>query len=242
MEVTMSQLSATAARTTETIRVWDLPVRLFHWLLVATILIAFISAEEESALAAWHVPAGWIAAVLIFFRIVWGFIGGEHARFADFLRPGQIVHHVRGMLARTAERSIGHNAAGGLAIIALLGTVAGVVYTGATMRGESGESLHEAIANGLLALIAVHVLAVVATSLLTRENLVGAFITGNKRADKHPGAHDARPPATAAIPVAVAAVGIAIYGTTLIDPAAFTPGAHIESDEGDDAVRGNDDD
>lgn len=227
----MSDVSVSAVDAASTIRVWDLPVRLFHWLLVATILIAFLSSEEESALAAWHVPAGWIAAVLVAFRIVWGLVGGEHARFADFLKPGQIAHHVSSLFSGKPERSIGHNALGGVAIIALLGTVAGIIYTGATMRGEAEGGLHETLANILLGLIALHVVAVIATSLLTKDNLIGAFVTGNKRSDRHPGMADARPPANLAVPVATIAIGTAAYCAKLVDPVAFTPGAHSEAGE-----------
>ncbi len=208
------------------VRVWDLPVRLFHWLLVITILVAFLSAEEESPLTPWHQPAGWVAATLIAFRIVWGFVGGEHARFVAFLRPGRIVHHLAGLFAGRPERSIGHNALGGLAILALLGLIGGVIYTGATLRGDSGEELHEALANLLLVLIALHVLAVIAMSLLTRDNLVRAFITGKKRADLYPGVPDARPAGVLAVPVAAIAIGAAAYGATVIDHGAFTPSAH----------------
>lgn len=214
------------------LRVWDLPVRLFHWLLVATILIAFLSSEEDSALAPWHVPAGWIAAILIAFRLVWGFVGGEHARFADFLRPGQIAHHLSGLFSGKPERSIGHNALGGVAIVALLGTVGGIIYTGATMQGEAEGGLHEALANLLLGLIALHVVAVIAMSRLTQENLIGAFLTGSKRADLHPGASDARPPAPLALPIATLTIAAASYGALSIDPGAFTPGAHADAGEG----------
>lgn len=208
------------------IRVWDLPVRLFHWLLVITILVAFLSAEGESPLTPWHQTAGWVAAVLIAFRIVWGFVGGEHARFADFLRPGQISHHLAGLFAGRPERSIGHNALGGLAILALLGLIGGVIYTGVTLRGDSGEELHEALANLLIVLITLHVLAVIVMSMLTRDNLIRAFITGKKRADLYPGVPDARPAGTLAVPVAALAIGAAAYGATIIDHGAFTPSAH----------------
>ncbi|NDC58572.1 MAG: cytochrome B, partial [Alphaproteobacteria bacterium] len=77
------------------IRVWDPGVRLFHWLLVVAIAIAFLSSDEESALSQWHIPIGWFAAMLIVFRLVWGFVGGEHARFANFIRPSRIGAHVR---------------------------------------------------------------------------------------------------------------------------------------------------
>ncbi|MDR6850318.1 cytochrome b/b6 domain-containing protein [Sphingomonas sp. BE137] len=225
-------LSSAALPSATRVRVWDLPVRLFHWLLVATILVAFLSSEEDSALAPWHVPAGWIAAILIAFRIVWGFVGGEHARFADFLKPSQIAHHIGGLFSGKPERSIGHNALGGIAIIALLGTVGGIVYSGATMHGEAEGGLHETLANVLLGLIALHVIAVITMSLLTKDNLIGAFITGTKRADLHPGVGDARPPAPLALPVAAIAIAGSAYGATVIDPQPFTPGAHAEAGEG----------
>ena len=76
------------------VKVWDLPLRLFHWLLVAAIAIAFLSAEEGSPLNQWHVLAGWVAGVLILFRLAWGFVGGEHSRFSDFIRPSRIAHHL----------------------------------------------------------------------------------------------------------------------------------------------------
>lgn len=217
---------ASAAR----IRVWDRPVRLFHWLLVATILLAFLSSEEDGAFAPWHIPAGWIAAVLIAFRLVWGFVGGEHARFADFLKPGRIALHLGGLFTGRPDRSVGHNALGGIAIVALLGTVSALVYTGATMRGEGEGGLHETLANVLLGLIALHVIAVIAMSLLTGDNLIAAFLTGTKRADLHPGTEDARPPARLAIPVAAIVIAGSAYAATAIDPLAFTPAAHAEGE------------
>ncbi|WBH15322.1 cytochrome b/b6 domain-containing protein [Sphingomonas radiodurans] len=238
----MTGITIAAAPGVKTIKVWDLPVRLFHWLLVATILVAFLSAEEGSPLSAWHIPAGWIAAVLIAFRLVWGLVGGEHARFADFLKPGRIGHHLAGLFSGRPERSIGHNALGGVAIIALLGTVAGIIYTGATMRGDTGEELHEALGNILLGLIALHVVAVIAMSMLTRDNLIAAFITGRKRADLHPGVPDARAPINLAIPVAIVAIGGAAYGITSIDPLAFNSGAHSEAGEAEGGETGGGDD
>lgn len=225
-----------------------MPVRIFHWMLVATILIAFLSSEEASTLAQWHVPAGWIAALLIGFRLVWGFVGGEHARFAAFLKPTMIAHHLAGLFSGRPARSIGHNALGGIAIIALLGTVGGIVYSGAVMQGEAEGGLHEALSNIMLGLIAVHVVAVILMSLLTKDNLIIAFITGNKRADLHLGVGNARPPAKLAIPISAVAVGAAVYGITLLDPVAFTPGAHAESSENgvseggevEDGARGDD--
>ncbi|WP_404710505.1 cytochrome b/b6 domain-containing protein [Sphingomonas sp. MMS24-J13] len=65
----------------DTLKVWDVPLRLFHWLLVVAIAIAFLSSEGDSPIAGWHIAAGWTVVVLVVFRLVWGSIGGEHARF-----------------------------------------------------------------------------------------------------------------------------------------------------------------
>lgn len=236
----MDDTAAATPTTSRTIRVWDLPIRIFHWLLVATILVAFLSAEEESALAPWHVPAGWVAALLIVFRVIWGFVGGEHARFSRFLKPGQIGRHLASLTSPARHRSVGHNPLGGIAVIALLAVVASVIYSGVRMNGDAGEGLHEALANALLALIVVHVFAVIAMSMLTRENLISAFLTGRKRADLHPGVVDAVPPMPLAVPVAGIAVGLAAYSIMAADPAAFTPGAHAEASEGGEGGEGGD--
>lgn len=237
----MNDLTIARASTPKTIRVWDLPVRLFHWSLVATILVAFLSAEEGSPLAAWHTASGWVASVLIAFRLVWGFVGGEHARFKAFLKPHRIGHHLKSMMTGRPEQSIGHNALGGMAVIALLGTVAGIIYTGATMGGDAGEELHETLANILLGLIALHVVAVVAMSYLTKDNLIAAFVTGRKRADCHPGVADARSPAGLAVPVAALAMASVTYIATTIDPSAFTARAHGEAGEHGGEEDGDDD-
>jgi len=104
-DVSLLPALSTATLAGARIHVWDLPVRLFHWLLVATSLAAFLSSEEDSALALWHVPTGWVAAVLIAFRLAWGFVGGEHARFADFLKPDRIAHHLGSLFSGKPERS-----------------------------------------------------------------------------------------------------------------------------------------
>ncbi|MEY2883162.1 MAG: hypothetical protein RL490_886 [Pseudomonadota bacterium] len=215
------------------IKVWDLPLRLFHWLLVGSILLAFVSAEEDSSLGAWHVTAGWVAAILIGFRLLWGFIGGEHARFADFVKPGRVPAHIGALLRGRVEPSVGHNPLGGLATLALLLAVALVVWSGADLLGggDSGEALHEAIATGLLVLIGLHVAAVIVMSLLSKENLVSAMISGEKSTARHPGAQDAVAPPGFAVPLAAVAIAAGTYGVLQLDGQAFTPGAHSEAGE-----------
>lgn len=106
-----------------TLKVWDLPTRAFHWLLVASIAIAFLSSEEDFGLADWHQAAGWVAGVLIVFRVVWGLVGGEHARFGDFVRPDRIGGHIQGLIQRRPSSELGHNPLGGLAVLGLLALV-----------------------------------------------------------------------------------------------------------------------
>ncbi len=213
------------------VQVWDLPLRLFHWLLVGTVALAFVSAEEGSGLGQWHIAAGWIAAVLIGFRLLWGFIGGQHARFASFVRPGKLAEHVLGLLRGRVAPSLGHNPLGGIATLVLLVAVAAVVWTGAGLigGGEAGEELHEGIANALLVLIGLHVAAVVLMSVLSKENLVAAMVTGRKMRAKHPRAVDAVPAAGVALPVAALAIAAGAYGVLQIDGQAFTPGARAEA-------------
>lgn len=202
-------------------RVWDLPLRLFHWLLVVAIAVAFLSSEEDSALNQWHVLSGWTAGLLIVFRLIWGFVGGEHSRFSDFVRPSRVASHVAVLVRGHSEPSIGHNPLGAVAVVILLALAAITVWTGA-FGGEAAEELHEIVAWTLLAMVAIHVVAVIVMSLLERENLLRAMITGSKLRAVHPGACDAKRPAAFAFAAAtVAVIGVA-YMIIQYDSAAFT--------------------
>lgn len=220
-------MSASATPPIRTIKTWDLGVRLFHWLLVTSIALAFLSSEEDSVLSAWHEPAGWVAAVLIAFRLIWGVVGGEHARFVNLIRPSRMKRHVTGLLAGRVHASLGHNPLGGIAVLGLLALTAGTVFTGIT----GGEDVHEVIAWTLLAMIALHVVAVVAMTFLTRDNLIGAMITGRKKTTHFPHAQDAAPPARLAVPLAMLAVAGSGFAATRIDPNAFAPGTRAEAGE-----------
>jgi cytochrome b len=206
---------------TKLIRVWDWPVRLFHWMLVVVIAVAFLSSEEDSALNQWHVLAGWVAAILVVFRIAWGFVGGEHSRFSDFVRPSRIADHISGILRGHRELSLGHNPLGGLSVLVLLSLTAITVWTGA-FGGEPMEDVHEFVAWTLLAMVALHVVAVIMMSLLERQNLIRAMVTGTKASASYPGAADARPPGTLSLLIAFVVVLGTGYGILRYDPQAFT--------------------
>ena len=203
------------------VKVWDTPLRLFHWVLVVAIAIAFLSSEEDSALNNWHVLSGWLAAILLVFRLVWGFIGGQHSRFADFIRPTQIGHHISSLLRRETEPSLGHNPLGGVAALLLLALIAGTVWSGA-FGGEATEELHEVVAWVLLAMVALHVVAVIVMSVLERENLVRAMVTGNKPSARHPGARDAAAPGLLALLGGGAVFAGTAYAILQYDADAFT--------------------
>lgn len=118
-----SQLSKERA-----VRVWDPLVRIFHWTLVAAFTIAWLSAEELSTL---HEIAGYVVAGLVAFRLVWGFVGGRYARFAQFLKsPSAILAYVGDMVRGKERRYLGHNPAGAAMIVALLVALSGTAFSG----------------------------------------------------------------------------------------------------------------
>jgi cytochrome b len=204
------------------LKVWDLPLRMFHWLLAAAIALAFLSAEEDSPLNQWHISAGWAVGILIVFRLVWGFVGGEHSRFSDFVRPRHVAGHLAGLAKGRIEPSVGHNPLGAVAVLLMLGLAAAAVWTGA-FGGGAAEDLHELIGWTLLALVVVHILAVLIMSVLQRENLLRAMISGTKPADRHPDTADAKPPGAVAVIVAALVAAAALFAVLRYDAQAFTP-------------------
>jgi cytochrome b len=168
------------------VRVWDPVVRLFHWSLVTAFATAWLSETGETL----HNTAGYVVLGLVAIRLLWGFVGGRHARFAAFVRsPAEIMRYLRQLAQGKAARHLGHNPAGGAMIVALLAMVAltaGSGWLSITDRfwGVAWvEELHETAADLTLALVGLHVLGVLVSSLLHRENLVLAMITGRKRID-----------------------------------------------------------
>lgn len=203
------------------LRVWDLPTRLFHWSLLALLLVSWFSGgEEETAFI--HRTSGMLLAGLIVFRIIWGFVGGEHARFGSFFpSPSKVIEHLKRVAAGNPERHLGHNPVGGVAVFLLLGTVSACIVTGLFSSGEglSGpfvgkfgldfSEIHELAFRALQALVVLHLLGVAVESWLARDALVPAMITGRKtRKAGEPGEHAAPAslPGFAAAVVAGAAV------------------------------------
>lgn len=167
--------------------VWSRFVRLFHWSLVATVALAWITSEVGRGL---HEPIGWVMVALLSLRLAWGLAGRDRAaRFASFVcGPAAVFAYARDVLRQRAPRFLGHNPLGGWMVIALMLTLAAVAVTGWLMTtdaffgSEIMEEVHEALAEGVLVLVAVHVAGVIYTGRHQRENLVRAMLTGRKRA------------------------------------------------------------
>lgn len=166
------------------ILVWDLPVRLGHWLMVGGFALAWATGDSEK----WrlvHVFAGSTVMAVAAYRLLWGIVGSRYARFAEFVRgPGQAFAYLKSLLLARPPHYAGHNPAAGLAIVALLGlglaSGASGWLTYQEIGGEWLEEVHEFLTGLMFAVVGVHVLGVVVGSLAHRENLVWAMVTGRK--------------------------------------------------------------
>ena len=174
--------------TSEKVLVWDLPVRVFHWLLVLSFAGAWLTAESER----WrqvHVTLGYTMAGLVAFRVVWGLAGSRYARFNSFVRgPSATLRYFKSLFGTRPERHLGHNPAGAVAIVGLLLLILTTAGTGWAALNDWGsgwlEEGHEIAANALLALVIVHLLGVAFGCFLHRENLVRSMLTGRKYVTK----------------------------------------------------------
>ena len=179
----MSELRAGPA----TVRVWDPLVRLGHWLLAASVISAWLTREGWGA---WHERIGYVSLGIVAVRLVWGWCGSRHARFADFIHgPRGTWSYAQQMLRGDEPRHVGHNPLGAWMIVALLTLTAlvggtGWLYTTDRYWGvEWVEELHHTLANVLMSLAILHVGGVIYSSWRHRENLVAAMLHGRKRTE-----------------------------------------------------------
>ena len=182
--------------TTTTIKVWDPLIRVFHWSLVLSFFLAYVTEDDWENV---HIIAGYVVAVLISFRLVWGVIGTRRARFTQFVKsPRAVWVYLKHMIRFKVPHYLGHNPAAAAMIVCLLislamislsgmmliagegeGPLAGTVF--ATVNHGLIEGLHEFFANFTLLLVFLHVAGVLFSSLLEGENLIRAMIMGRKR-------------------------------------------------------------
>ena len=179
-----------------TVRIWDLPTRLFHWALAASVIALVITAKAGAML--WHERLGYVVLALLVFRIVWGLVGGRWSRFSAFLySPVRFVRYLRG--SAHPEDSIGHSPLGALSVFGLLAVLAAQVATGLMSDDEiafsgpltrfvsnavvgQATSYHKEIGQYLvIGLVVLHLLAVLFYVVVRRQRLVRPMVQGDKQ-------------------------------------------------------------
>src|SRR5947209_15088950 len=192
-----------ANKNEQRIRIWDLPVRLFHWTLVVLMVVSYVTAQVGGDWMKLHFWSGYAILTLLLFRIAWGFVGSTTARFSHFVKgPIAAVEHLKELAGTDRPRDVGHNPLGGAMVIALLlglllqvvaglfaadtdeGTVSGPLANLAPDKWvDRATSFHHFWINVLLVLVALHVLAALIYLVWKRQNLIGAMFTGRKPLD-----------------------------------------------------------
>ena len=181
---------------TTKVKIWDAPVRLFHWLLVGGIAFAWFTAETGGNWMEWHERTGMFLLSLILFRLIWGFIGSDTARFSQFVKsPIEALHHWQEVRTQPTAYHAGHNPLGAWMVIALLGIVLFQGMTGlfatddiategplsGLVSGDTAEiltSIHHLVFNFILLLAAVHIAAVLFYRFGKKTNLIKPMVLG----------------------------------------------------------------
>lgn len=177
------------------VQVWDLPLRVFHWALVILVTAAIVTAKLGGNAVEWHMTIGVALLGLLVFRLLWGFLGGHHARFSSFIRsPAAVLAYVRGQ----GQKSLGHNPLGALSVLAILGVLLLQVLTGLfanddiMVEGPFYAWVSKAASDLLtvihlksqyvvFVLIGLHVLAVLYYRVIRRDDIIRPMITGRKK-------------------------------------------------------------
>lgn len=178
-------------------RVWDLPTRLFHWLTVVLVVAAYVTWRLNWM--DWHADAGDVLLALLLFRLGWGAVGSDTARFAHFVRsPRAAARHLTRLFHREPDEQAGHNPAGGWMVLLLLALLAGETLTGIVVNNDVADEgpltgimpawlanlvtdLHELLWDALLAAIALHVAVIGIYAAVKGQHLLLPMLTGRKR-------------------------------------------------------------
>jgi cytochrome b len=188
-----------AGATTRAVRVWDLPTRLFHWALTAAVIGSVVTAKIGGSAMTWHFRIGFVVLGLLLFRLVWGLVGGHWSRFGRFVYgPGAVLRYLRGRSRDDEHHDVGHNPLGSFSVFALLAMLLLQVATGLVADDEianrgplnrfvasstAGKATHWHHDYGqwiIIALVALHVLAILWYLLRQRRNLIAPMIGGDK--------------------------------------------------------------
>jgi cytochrome b len=190
------------------IREWDLPTRVFHWLLLALVVVSFVSGKIGGAWMQYHIWSGCAILGLLMFRLVWGFVGGRYARFSSFVRaPGAVLRYTRTLLRPEALRHLGHNPLGGWSVLAMLLALSVQAVTGLFANDDIFTEgplfswvskatsdwltrIHNLNQGVILLLVGVHVMAVLFYLIIKQDNLIQPMFTGRKHWDSQSQASD----------------------------------------------------
>lgn len=211
------------------VRIWDLPTRLFHWLLAALVIASFASGKLGGNAMLYHEWCGEAVLALVLFRVAWGFIGSGPSRFQAFLSgPATVLRYARTLLRRAADHRLSHNPLGGWSVMAMLLALLVQAGTGLFANDDIATfgplyrwvskatsdrltSIHLLNQNAIVALVAVHLAAVLFHLIYKRENLITPMITGRKSWKGPLKADTTQAPLWLAALAAAAAAG-AVYG------------------------------
>jgi len=180
------------------IKVWDIPTRLFHWLLVGLVIISFITGKIGGTAMKYHEWSGIAVLILAVFRLVWGFIGGQQSRFSTFVKgPAAVLRYASSLLRKDSTHYIGHNPLGGWSIIAMLTSL--LIQTGTGLFANDDiltegplyylvskktsdwlTGVHHLNQKVLMILVALHIGAIIFYLIAKHENLLKPMITGSK--------------------------------------------------------------
>ncbi len=214
-------------------RIWDLPTRLFHWLLAALVVFSFTTGKLGGDWLTWHFRSGYAIASLLLFRLLWGFAGSRYARFASFLpSPSRVWRTLRSPGPDALPASAGHSAVGTLSVYALLIVLAVQISTGVfTNDGTFTEGpwvkfVSSALSDRLstvhyynhwlvVGLTVLHVAAIGFYLLVRRDDLITPMLTGDKLGLAAPAAEDGAAIRLRAAVLAIAAAGLVAYLVTL---------------------------
>ncbi len=179
--------------------IWDLPTRLFHWLLTAGFIAAAMIAlltEGDGSLFPWHAIIGLALALMVVLRVMWGFFGTRHARFTSFLfGPGAVIAYLKEAFGGGGKRHIGHNPGSAYAIFAMLALVLGISISGImlSLGYKDLKEAHELMTYSMIAVVVAHVAGVIFHSIRHRENITMSMISGKKDCDSSFAIASARP-------------------------------------------------
>jgi cytochrome b len=185
MNTPMNDTVGATGKLKQAIMVWDMPVRVFHWLLVVCFAGAWLTSESER-LQMIHYAFGYTSCLLILIRLVWGVIGTRYARFTQFLKgPKAVLGHFMAMLRGHPHHDVGHNPAGGLVMVALMLLILVIGVSGylsvKELLGDFAGEIHESVASLALAVVILHILAAIVMSLMEKQNLVKSMVDGKKQ-------------------------------------------------------------